>query len=126
MQKFTTRRRSGLRRRWIAVAAVIATLAVIGVVTLTVRAELDPGEPVVGMTDVAIHDSEFGPAAIEVPAGTTVTWRWDGEAEHNVVGDGFESPTQVQGEFVYTFTEPGTYNYRCTHHFFMRGKVVVI
>jgi plastocyanin len=126
MQKFTARRRSGLRRRWIALAAAVATLAVIGVVALTVRAELDPGEPVVGVTDVAIHDSEFGPAAIEVPAGTTVTWRWDGEAEHNVVGDGFESPTKVRGRFVYTFTEPGTYNYRCTRHFFMRGKVVVI
>ena len=114
-------------RLWIGLAAGALVLAVLGIATvLIVRAQLDPGDPVSGVTEVAVRDDEFAPAAIEVPTGTTVTWRWEGEDEHNVVGDGFESPNQVDGEFAHTFAAPGTYDYRCTLHFFMRGEVVVI
>jgi plastocyanin len=125
-QDLTSRRRSGLHRLWIAIAIVIVVGAVTGAVGLTVRAKLDPGEPVVDVTDVAVNDSKFGPAAIEIPAGTTVTWRWEGNEKHNVAGDGFKSPTREDGTFTHTFAEPGTYQYRCTRHFFMRGEVVVV
>lgn len=121
----STRTRRVSRRRGIAFAALIAIAAVVGVGALAVRARLDPGEPVVGVHTIAVRDDEFAPAAIEVPAGTTVTWRWEGNAEHNVVDDGFDSPTQDDGTFVHTFSEPGRYSYRCTHHFFMRGEIVV-
>lgn len=86
---------------------------------------LDPGEAVAGVLTVAVRDNEFAPAAIEVPSGTTVTWTWEGAEEHNVVGDGFESPVQRDGEFARTFAEPGTHPYRCTLHYLMRGEVVV-
>ena len=114
------------RRRWYVLGAAVLLVAAIGGIALVVvRAQLDPGDPVSGVTEVAVRDDEFAPPAIEVPAGTTVTWRWDGEDEHNVVGDGFESPVQTAGEFAHAFSEPGTYDYRCTLHFFMRGEVVV-
>ena len=107
-------------------AGLLVVLAVLGIGgVLLVQRELDPGEAVVGVSEVAVRDNEFGPAAIEVPAGTTVTWRWDGEEEHNVVGDGFESPVLAKGEFRREFAEAGTYDYRCTLHYFMRGEVVV-
>ena len=123
-QVLSTRPRR-VSRRGIALAALIAIAVVVGAGTLVVRARLDPGEPVVGVSTIAVRDDEFAPAAVEVPAGTTVTWRWEGDAEHNVVGDSFESPTQEDGTFVHTFTEPGTYSHRCTHHYFMRGEIVV-
>jgi plastocyanin len=114
------------RRRWYVLGAVVLLVAAIGGIALgVVRAQLDPGAPVAGVSEVAVRDNEFRPAAIEVPAGTTVTWRWDGEEQHNVVGDGFESPVQTAGEFARAFPEPGTYDYRCTLHYFMRGEVVV-
>jgi plastocyanin len=119
-------RRAGSRRLWLALTVIIVLGAAAGAVGLTVRAKLDPGEPVIGVNDVAVHDDKFGPAAIEIPAGTTVTWRWDGNEEHNVVGDVFKSPTQADGTFVHTFAEPGTYEYRCSRHYFMRGEVVVV
>ncbi|CAA9548091.1 MAG: hypothetical protein AVDCRST_MAG70-687 [uncultured Thermomicrobiales bacterium] len=104
----------------------VLVLAVLGIaLTLVFRAMLDPGEPVDGVTEVAVRDNEFGPAAVEIPAGTTLAWRWEGEEEHNVIGEGFESPNQVTGEFAHTFADPGTYAYRCTLHYFMRGEVVV-
>ena len=117
------RSRRNRRRLRLALAAALLVIAVVAV--LVVRAELDPGDPVSGVTDVVVSDNEFEPAAIEVPLGTTVTWRWQGEEEHNVVADGFESPTQTTGEFAHTFATPGTYAYECTLHFFMRGEVVV-
>ena len=125
METETTRPETGSQRRRIALAVVVALAVLAGTGTLFVRAQLDPGSPVEGVSEVAVRDDEFAPAAIEVPAGTTVTWRWEGAEEHNVVGDGFESPTQVNGGFAQTFAEPGTYAYRCTLHYFMRGEVVV-
>src|SRR5262245_5046217 len=34
--------------------------------------------------EVSVRDSKFVARSIEVPAGTTVTWRWEGDAKHNV------------------------------------------
>ncbi len=82
--------------------------------------------PVAGVTDVAVRDNSFEPAAIEIPVGATVTWRWEGDHDHNVVGDGFESETQTEGTFAQTFAEAGRHEYRCTLHGGMRGEVVVI
>lgn len=78
-----------------------------------------------GVTEVAVRDNYFDSASIEVPAGTTVTWHWTGNTPHNVIGDGFESPVQSDGEFTHTFDEPGTYPYGCTLHRGMTGEVIV-
>ena len=114
------------RRFWIWAGVglvIIVTLAVAG--TIFVQRELDPGDPVAGVTTVDVRDNEFEPAAIQIAAGQTVTWTWSGSDDHNVVGDGLESDTQSSGTYTYTFTAPGTYSYECTLHFFMRGEVVV-
>lgn len=114
------------RRLRIALGVAVLVLAAVGGTTaLVIRDELDPGDPIAGVTEVAVRDNEFAPPAISVPAGTTVTWRWEDEEPHNVYGDGFESPNQTVGEFRHAFAAPGTYDYRCTLHFFMRGEVVV-
>ena len=82
---------------------------------------------VTGVTEVAAQDNRFTPAAIQVPAGTEVTWRFeDGFVPHDVTGDGFASgDPQRKGTFAHAFTEPGTYPYRCTVHDGMTGRVVV-
>lgn len=127
MESSTRSAQSGIRRRWIVLATLVAGLAIVlaAAATLYIRAELDPGAPVVGVSNVIVEDNRFAPAAIQVPAGTTVSWQWAGGEEHNVVGDAFESPTQADGSFSHTFSEPGTHAYECTLHFFMRGEVVV-
>ena len=88
--------------------------------------DLDTAAPVPGVTEVSMRGSQFTPPAIEVRAGTTVTWQFDdGDTQHNVVAADFESPTQSEGTFTHTFTGPGTTDYRCTLHGQMRGRVVV-
>ena len=83
--------------------------------------------PVTGVTEVAAKDNRFTPAAIQVPAGTEVTWRFeDGFVPHDVRADGLSSgDPQRKGTFTHTFDRPGTYPYRCTIHDGMTGRVVV-
>ncbi|GAB3684055.1 hypothetical protein GCM10028857_12550 [Salinarchaeum chitinilyticum] len=65
---------------------------------------------------------QFGPPAIAVDSGTTVTWEWTGEGQaHNVVAeDGpFDSGDPQAGDdvtFEYTFESTGTYRYICVPH----------
>ena len=84
-------------------------------------------DAVAGVTEVAAKDNQFTPPAIEVPAGTTVTWAFeDGFVPHDVTADGFSSgDPQRSGSFTHTFDQPGTYPYRCTLHDGMTGRVVV-
>jgi halocyanin-like protein len=74
----------------------------------------------------------FGPAAIRVASGTTVTWEWNGKGSmHNVVdADGAFESDMVSEEghtFSHEFTSAGVYTYSCTPHasLGMKGAVVV-
>ena len=77
---------------------------------------------------VAIQGFAFGPAAITVKPGTTVTWTQQDEDQHTVTAnDGsFTSAALITGAtYTHTFTAPGTYAYHCSIHPFMHGTVVV-
>ncbi|WP_136717796.1 halocyanin domain-containing protein [Halorientalis salina] len=64
----------------------------------------------------------FGPAAVQVDPGTTITWEWTGEGgAHNVVEDGgaFDSGETIQEAgttFEQTLEEEGVYKYYCNPH----------
>ncbi|MPZ54489.1 MAG: hypothetical protein GEU79_17465, partial [Acidimicrobiia bacterium] len=89
-------------------------------------AETASAEPVSDPT-ITITDMEFSGGTITVEAGTKVTWVWeDAPMEHNVHGDGFESPLQAEGTFTHTFNEVGTYDYQCDPHPFMTGTITVV
>jgi plastocyanin len=117
----------------IAGGAVVA-LAIAALLLSPLRVLIDDpadGDPVRGVSTVAVDDGEFAPPVIEVPAGTTVTWEFrdadDGEpVAHNVKGDGFLSPDVQRGRYRRTFDRPGRYRYRCDLHFGMRGRVDVV
>jgi plastocyanin len=77
-------------------------------------------------SEVTAKDLRFNPARIEVPAGTTVTWRFDDRGvPHDVVADGFHSERMSGGTFTHQFTEAGTYAYKCSLHQGMTGEVIV-
>jgi plastocyanin len=76
-----------------------------------------------GMKNIA-----FQPRRIEIAAGTTVEWTNSDAVAHTVTAAdrGFDSGNMAPGAtWRYTFTKPGTYQFFCMLHPFMKGVVVV-
>jgi plastocyanin len=90
-----------------------------------VHARYAIGPTQAGVTDIKVRLSGYSPDAIEVPAGTTVTWTFDDNIAHDVRADAFQSPSFEHGTFTHTFDVAGTYEYHCSFHPIMRGRVVV-
>jgi len=86
------------------------------------------GEKPATTAEVKIDNFVFGPAAITVPVGTTVTWINRDDIPHTVVSPDkvFKSKVlDTDDKFSFTFTKPGEYPYFCSIHPKMTGKVVV-
>jgi plastocyanin len=112
----------------IASAIAVATILLSGIVvkrrSFAARAQEKPAS----VAEVKIDNFSFGPVAITVPAGTTVTWTNRDDIPHTVVSTDkvFKSKVlDTDGKFSYTFTKPGEYPYFCSIHPKMTGKVVV-
>jgi plastocyanin len=87
-------------------------------------------QPALAVIEVDIAGFAFNPSPLVIQPNTTVRWTNRDLARHDVVGvmnaSELRSPLLGQGEsFEYTFTLPGTYNYICTLHAGMAGRVVV-
>jgi plastocyanin len=110
--------------RW-AVPAVAAAILLFAVGRSSVAsAQQAPAASV----EVKIDNFSFGPAAITVAVGTTVTWTNRDDIPHTVVSDDkvFKSKVlDTDEKFSYTFAKPGTYPYFCSIHPKMTGKVIV-
>jgi amicyanin len=77
---------------------------------------------------VTMDHNTFIPAEITVAPGTTVTWTNSEAMPHTVVeqNKAFRSKTLVKdASFTFTFTVAGDYEYLCSIHPFMKGKVTV-
>jgi plastocyanin len=89
-----------------------------------------PSEPTDGGADatVAVENNLFSPSAVSVPINGTVTWQWNsGGVAHNVTfADGAPgSGDRSSGTFERLFSTPGAFNYQCTIHPGMAGRVDV-
>jgi plastocyanin len=76
---------------------------------------------------IVMKDSEFRPNHAAVSRGTTVTWQNDDQYPHDVAFTGGpQSPTlDSGGTYQRTFDEAGTFDYECTIHPGMVGRVTV-
>lgn len=74
---------------------------------------------------------KFGPTAVAVSPGTTVTWEWTGKGgahdvvERNGIFDSGEPVAREGTTFQYTFEAPGVFKYYCTPHRGMGMKAAV-
>jgi plastocyanin len=85
-------------------------------------------EKAASTAEVKIDNFSFGPGAITVAVGTTVTWINRDDIPHTVVSTEkvFKSKVlDTDEKFSYRFTKPGEYPYFCSIHPKMTGKVVV-
>ena len=76
---------------------------------------------------VTIDNFVFGPQALTIAVGTTVTWINQDDIPHTVVAadKSFKSRVLDTDErFSFTFTRAGEYGYFCSLHPHMTGKVI--
>jgi len=82
-----------------------------------------------GEYQIKIDNFSFAPATLTVPAGATVTWVNHDDVPHIVVsknGKDFKSPVMdTDQKFTHSFARAGTYDYYCSIHPMMIGKVIV-
>jgi plastocyanin len=108
-------------------SAVIVGIALLGASrkNFTAAAQQKPET-----AEVKIDNFSFGPAALTVPVGTTVTWTNRDDIPHTVVSAEdpkiFKSKVlDTDEKFSFTFSKAGTYPYFCSIHPKMTGKVIV-
>lgn len=88
------------------------------------------GETVI-TNSVTIDDFEYKPDKITIKKGTTVTWTNNDSAGHDITpenpSDAFKASKLLKkGEsYSFKFETPGTYNYYCSPHPYMKGVVEV-
>lgn len=135
-----------VRRRVLApcprVAPRTALLVASGLAALTLAACAGPGPAAGGAAaqsaagppvETTIKLFAFQPAALNVPAGTSVTWSNQDDIPHSVThgapgapGGAFDSGLfDVGAQYSHTFATAGEYAYFCTRHPHMRGVVQV-
>lgn len=106
-----------------AVTLVVAGIAA-GRGASMARAQAKPA----ATAEVTIDNFSFGPVAVTVSVGTTVTWTNRDDIPHTVVSTEkvFKSKVlDTDEKFSYAFTKAGEYQYFCSIHPKMTGKVVV-
>jgi len=130
-----------IRVKWLWRVAVLgtATFGALAVATLAPAGQSGPGTVVGQMAQpvavaaqtgprIEIAKHKFSSPTLTVPAGTTVTWLNRDEEIHTVVSTtlAFKSAgLETDEAYSYTFTKPGVYEYVCTLHPLMTGKVIV-
>jgi plastocyanin len=80
--------------------------------------------------EVSIDNFTYNPQALTVSAGTKVTWINRDDLPHTVTSSVkprlLDSPSLDTDEsFAHVFNTPGTYEYYCTVHPKMTGKIIV-
>lgn len=77
---------------------------------------------------IQIDNFKFTPPDLTVNAGTTVIWKNADDSPHRIadVGGGYASAAlDTDDSYSHTFAAPGVYNYICSLHPYMKGKIVV-
>jgi len=80
--------------------------------------------------DVGASGNTFSPDSVLIAVNGTVTFTWASAVTHNVTFTTANAPADIgnnsSGSFPRQFTTAGTFNYHCTIHGGMTGKVVVV
>lgn len=98
-------------------------------VTVTPGTTPPPPPPGSSTATVTTPGETFAPQTVTITTGGTVTWQISG-ATHNVTFSGAAPaggniPDTRSGTFARQFTTAGSYDYTCTRHSGMQGRVVV-
>jgi plastocyanin len=111
------------------VGGLLSGLFVLAVYTQMVKPVFAaPPATVEGGAKVSIANFEFTPGEITIAPGESVTWTNDDGAPHGLeYHDGAKGTDLLLpgASFSRRFDRPGTYDYNCSVHPYMTGRVVV-
>ena len=110
--------------------ACLAVLALVSACSSDGSTSIDePPDPVQNAT-VTLRASSFSPNNVAVFAGGSVTWNNTSCETHNVTFSTQGSPANIanhsSGSNARDFATAGTFNYQCTLHAGMHGRVTVV
>lgn len=91
--------------------------------------DAEPPDPVQDAT-VTLRSTSFSPSNVAVFAGGSVTWNNTSGETHNVTFSTQGAPANIanhsSGSSARDFPTTGTFNYQCTLHAGMNGRVTVV
>lgn len=116
-------------RRSVSVPTFLA-VAVLGIAALGAKNSVMAAQQKPQSVEVKIDNFSFGPAALTVSLGSTVTWTNRDDIPHTVVSADdpkvFKSKVlDTDEKFSFKFEKAGTYSYFCSLHPKMTAKVIV-
>lgn len=84
---------------------------------------------------ISIKNNSFNPSVIVVKRGTEITWTNEDNTAHQIASDSrnvknplpeLGSKVMAKGDsYIFMFTKPGTFDYYCRLHPFMKGTIIV-
>ncbi|MBI4723860.1 MAG: cupredoxin family copper-binding protein [Rhodomicrobium sp.] len=102
-----------------------------GIAILALSFALSAGAPLrAGENAASVHidNFTFTPAEITVAPGTTLTWVNGDDIPHTIAASNKAFRSKVldtEQRFSFAFGEPGVYEYFCSLHPHMKGKIIV-
>lgn len=76
--------------------------------------------------EVRIANFSFQPAEVQIKPGQAVRWTNQDSVQHTVTGSGFDSGLLSNGQqYQKVFNDVGSFDYHCSVHPQMLGKVIV-
>lgn len=117
-------------KRTALLAALTLSLAACGSDSDSDSEPAEPARSAASIDSIEIVDFKYAPDSAELAPGTRVTFTNRDRAPHTATSTSaparFDTGTLRQGERdVVTLTRPGTYDYICELHPFMKASIVV-
>lgn len=117
----------------IIIGSILTVLVVIGLFYFNSNRQQTNQEPSTqqlqsenSASTITIRNFSFTPETLTVKEGTKVIWVNQDTAPHIITSETFSSSTINQGNtFEFTFATKGTFEYSCSIHPSMKGKIVV-
>jgi plastocyanin len=123
----TIRISTALVREYLTFAALLVFLLPLATATAA-QARLTAAEPTSSANVVNIDNFSFAPKELTIAAGTQITWTNKDDVPHTIVSvdHQFKSKTlDTDEKFSFIFQSAGTYEYFCSIHPKMTGKIIV-
>ncbi len=112
---------------FVVLAALVLGSLSMGLLAIAVQAP-PAAQALAGGTQVVIERFTFAPAELRVAVGTTVTWTNKDSVAHTVTsreGAWGSRLLQQDERYSYTFAKEGVYDYACSPHPSMQGRIIV-